>query len=118
MTKSKVVERIIPAQEKSKGIAINEDSATSKGKATKLPTTSGKGKGKGRRPTFARKTITLDPNTPSWSQGFCKAVHVFLVDSDSIDLGESGTTVPPEVTPDTDARLRVRHRAIIPRQTE
>ncbi|KAG5585283.1 hypothetical protein H5410_045717 [Solanum commersonii] len=46
MTKSKAVERITPTQEKSKGIAIKEDAVTSKGKDMKLPTTSGKGKGK------------------------------------------------------------------------
>lgn len=63
MTKSKVAERITPAQEKSKGIVIKEDAITSKGKALKPPTTIGKGKGK--RPTSARKTITLDPNIPS-----------------------------------------------------
>uniref|UniRef100_M1DME6 Integrase core domain containing protein n=1 Tax=Solanum tuberosum TaxID=4113 RepID=M1DME6_SOLTU len=102
MTKSKAVERITPAQEKSKCIAINEDVATSKGKATKLPITTGKGKGK--RPTSARKTITLDPNIPSWARGFCRTVHIFLADSHSTELDESGTTVPPEVTSSTDAQ--------------
>uniref|UniRef100_M1DYW7 Uncharacterized protein n=1 Tax=Solanum tuberosum TaxID=4113 RepID=M1DYW7_SOLTU len=102
MTKSKAAEKIIPAQEKSKGIAINEDAATSKGKSTKLPTTSGKGKGK--RPTFARKTITLDPSIPSLARGFCSVVHVILVDSHSKELGESGTVVPSEVTSGTDAQ--------------
>ncbi|XP_049371127.1 uncharacterized protein LOC125836084 [Solanum verrucosum] len=63
MTKSNAVERIKPAQEKSKGSAINEETTTSKGKATKLTTTTGKGKGK--RHTSASKTITLDPNIPS-----------------------------------------------------
>uniref|UniRef100_M1DSC8 Uncharacterized protein n=1 Tax=Solanum tuberosum TaxID=4113 RepID=M1DSC8_SOLTU len=101
MTKSKVVERITPAQEKFKGIVINEDAATSKGKAMKLPITTRKGKGK--RPTSTRKTITLDPNIPSWSRGFCRAVHVFLADLHSTEFGESGTVVPPEVTPGTNA---------------
>uniref|UniRef100_M1DCD8 Integrase core domain containing protein n=1 Tax=Solanum tuberosum TaxID=4113 RepID=M1DCD8_SOLTU len=104
MTKSKVAERIAPSQEKSKGIAIKEDAVTSKGKALKLPTTSGKGKGK--RPTSTRKTITLDPNIPSWARGFCRAVHVLLVNSHSTDLGESGTVVPPEVTSGTDAQAK------------
>uniref|UniRef100_M1DTM7 Uncharacterized protein n=1 Tax=Solanum tuberosum TaxID=4113 RepID=M1DTM7_SOLTU len=44
-----------------------------------------------------RKTITLDPNIPSWAKGFCRAVHVFLADLHSTDLGESGTVVSPEV---------------------
>uniref|UniRef100_M1D9J4 Integrase core domain containing protein n=1 Tax=Solanum tuberosum TaxID=4113 RepID=M1D9J4_SOLTU len=104
MTKSKYAERITPAQEKSKGIAINEDAATSKGNATKLLTTTGKGRGK--TPTSARKTITLDPNIPLWAWGVCRAVHVFLADSHSTELGESGTIVLPEVTPGTDAQVQ------------
>uniref|UniRef100_M1DK13 Uncharacterized protein n=1 Tax=Solanum tuberosum TaxID=4113 RepID=M1DK13_SOLTU len=103
MTKPKAAERITPAQEKSKGIAIKEDAVTSKGKALKLPTTTGKGNGK--RPTPAKKTITLDPNIPSWARGFCRAVHVFLADSQSTNLGEVGTVVPPEVTSGTDAQI-------------
>uniref|UniRef100_M1DSV7 Uncharacterized protein n=1 Tax=Solanum tuberosum TaxID=4113 RepID=M1DSV7_SOLTU len=65
LTKSKAAERITSAQEKSKGIEIKDDAITSQRKASKLPTTIGKGKGK--RPTSARKTITLDPNIPSWT---------------------------------------------------
>uniref|UniRef100_M1DCX1 Uncharacterized protein n=1 Tax=Solanum tuberosum TaxID=4113 RepID=M1DCX1_SOLTU len=73
MTKSKTTDRITPAQEKSKEIAIKEDAFTSKGKASKLPTTTGKGKGKNH--TFTRKTITLDLRSPSWARGFCRAVY-------------------------------------------
>uniref|UniRef100_M1DK48 Uncharacterized protein n=1 Tax=Solanum tuberosum TaxID=4113 RepID=M1DK48_SOLTU len=104
MTKPKVVERITLAQEKSKGIAIKEDAVTSKGKASKLPITTGKGKGKS--PTPARKIITLDPDTPSGIRGFCRAVHVFLADSQSPDLGEVGTVVPPKVTSGNDAQAQ------------
>uniref|UniRef100_M1DSM2 Uncharacterized protein n=1 Tax=Solanum tuberosum TaxID=4113 RepID=M1DSM2_SOLTU len=68
MTKSKAAERITHAHEKSKWIAINEDATTSNGKPTKLPSTTRKGKGK--RPTSAKKAITLDPSIPSWPQDF------------------------------------------------
>ncbi|WMV49812.1 hypothetical protein MTR67_043197 [Solanum verrucosum] len=68
------------------------------------PTTTRKGKGK--RPISARKTITLDTNIPSWARGFCRAVHVFLEDSHSTELGEFGTVVPPKVTLGTDAQAR------------
>uniref|UniRef100_M1DE01 Uncharacterized protein n=1 Tax=Solanum tuberosum TaxID=4113 RepID=M1DE01_SOLTU len=104
MTKSKVVERIKPAQEKSKGSAINEETTTLKGKATKLTATIGKGKGK--RPTSARKTITQDPNILSWARGFCRVVHIFLADTHSTDLGESGIVVLPKVTSGTDAHIQ------------
>uniref|UniRef100_M1DIR1 Integrase core domain containing protein n=1 Tax=Solanum tuberosum TaxID=4113 RepID=M1DIR1_SOLTU len=101
MTKSKVAKRITPTQEKSKVIAIKEDAITSKGKDLKLPRTSGKAKGKS--PTSARKTITMDPNIPSCARGFYIVVHVFLADSQSMELGEAGTVVPLEVTSGTDA---------------
>uniref|UniRef100_M1DPV8 Integrase core domain containing protein n=1 Tax=Solanum tuberosum TaxID=4113 RepID=M1DPV8_SOLTU len=104
MTKPKAAERITPAQEKYKGIAIKEDAVTSKGKDLKLPITTGKGKGK--RPTLAGKTITLDHDIPSWARGFCRAVHVFMADSQSTDLGEAGTVVPLEVTSGTDAQAQ------------
>uniref|UniRef100_M1DBP7 Integrase core domain containing protein n=1 Tax=Solanum tuberosum TaxID=4113 RepID=M1DBP7_SOLTU len=83
-------------------LAIKEDAVTSKRKALKLPTTIRKGKGN--RPTPARKTITRDPNTPPWARGFCRAVHVFLADSQSIDLGKASIVVPSGVTPGTEAQ--------------
>uniref|UniRef100_M1D9E0 Uncharacterized protein n=1 Tax=Solanum tuberosum TaxID=4113 RepID=M1D9E0_SOLTU len=104
MTKSKAVERIKPAQEKSNRSAINEETTTSKSKAMKLTTTTGKGKGK--RPTSARKTITLDPNIPSWARGFYRAVHIFLANTHSTDRGEFGIVVPPRVTLGTDAHIQ------------
>uniref|UniRef100_M1DZ07 Integrase core domain containing protein n=1 Tax=Solanum tuberosum TaxID=4113 RepID=M1DZ07_SOLTU len=104
MTRSIAAERIIPAQEKIKGIIINEDAAISRCKATKLPTTGGKGKGK--RSTSDRKTTIRDPNVPSWARGFCAAVHVFREDSQVTTPSGSGTAVPPEVTPSTDAQTQ------------
>ncbi|KAK4721972.1 hypothetical protein R3W88_012205 [Solanum pinnatisectum] len=91
MTISKAAERIIPAQVKTKGIAINEDVAISRGKATKFPTTGG-------------KTTIRDPNVPSWARGFCAAVHVFLEESHVTAPSGSSTAITPEVIPSTDAQ--------------
>uniref|UniRef100_M1DLN3 Uncharacterized protein n=1 Tax=Solanum tuberosum TaxID=4113 RepID=M1DLN3_SOLTU len=104
MTRSKSAERIIPVQEKAKGITINEDAATSIGKATKLLATGGKGKGK--MSTYNRKTTTKDPNVYSWARGLCAAVHVFLEDSHVTTPSGSGIVVPPEVIPSTDAQTQ------------
>uniref|UniRef100_M1E0D9 Integrase core domain containing protein n=1 Tax=Solanum tuberosum TaxID=4113 RepID=M1E0D9_SOLTU len=104
MSRSKAAERIIPAHEKTKGITINEDAAISRGKATKLPTTSGKGKGK--RSTSDRNTTIRDPNVPSWAWGFYASMHVFLEDSHVTAPSGSGTAIPPEVTPSTDAQTQ------------
>uniref|UniRef100_M1D9V9 Integrase core domain containing protein n=1 Tax=Solanum tuberosum TaxID=4113 RepID=M1D9V9_SOLTU len=104
MTRSKAAERIIPAQEKTKGFTINEDATISRGKSTKLPITGGKGKGK--RSTSDRKTTIRDPNVPLWGRGLCSAVHVFLEDSHVTSPSGSGTAVPSKVTPSTDAQTQ------------
>uniref|UniRef100_M1DX96 Integrase core domain containing protein n=1 Tax=Solanum tuberosum TaxID=4113 RepID=M1DX96_SOLTU len=111
MTRSKANERIMPSQEKTNGITINEEATISRDKAKKLPTTGGKGKGK--RPTSDRMTTIRDSNIPSWARGFCTVVYVFLEESlvtassgSGTAPSGSGTTVPPEVTPSTDAQTQ------------
>uniref|UniRef100_M1DNX8 Uncharacterized protein n=1 Tax=Solanum tuberosum TaxID=4113 RepID=M1DNX8_SOLTU len=55
------------------------------------------GKGKGKRSTSDMKTTLRDPNVPSWDQGFCAVVHVFLENYDVTTPSGYGTVVPPEL---------------------
>uniref|UniRef100_M1DY75 Uncharacterized protein n=1 Tax=Solanum tuberosum TaxID=4113 RepID=M1DY75_SOLTU len=86
MAKPKVAERIVPDQERTERKTMNEEAATSKGKATTLPTFGGnkdKGKGKGFTEIYASSSripiskIQRNHKVPSWGREFNATIHAY-----------------------------------------
>uniref|UniRef100_M1DQF5 Uncharacterized protein n=1 Tax=Solanum tuberosum TaxID=4113 RepID=M1DQF5_SOLTU len=63
-------------------------------------------KGKGKRPYFNRETTPRGLLIPSWARRFYEAVQNLLADTPVAAPGGSSTTIPPEVTPDTDTQIQ------------
>uniref|UniRef100_M1DN32 Integrase core domain containing protein n=1 Tax=Solanum tuberosum TaxID=4113 RepID=M1DN32_SOLTU len=61
---------------------------------------------KGKSPISDMEATPRGLSIPSWARGFYAVVQNILVDTPVAALGGSGTTDPPEVTPDTDAQIQ------------
>uniref|UniRef100_M1E0W0 Integrase core domain containing protein n=1 Tax=Solanum tuberosum TaxID=4113 RepID=M1E0W0_SOLTU len=95
---------VMPPRKRARDITINERGSNPPKKRRQEPPPGNKGKAK--RPIFDRDTTPRGSYIPSCSRGFYAARQNFLEDTLVAARDRYGTTVPPEVTPCTDAQVQ------------
>jgi len=113
MAKPKATERNVPTQEKSETKMMNEEAATSKGKATRPPTPGGmkdKGKGKGFREVYASSgwtpisKILRNHKVHSWAREFYADVDAYWANLQEVIPNEPNMVDASEIDPILDAQ--------------